>query len=47
VWQVQTKNAVHAARILNGLAAKLGNTKGYMGHLLIGHRPLLDPSTQK
>jgi hypothetical protein len=47
VWQVQTKNAVHAARILNGLAAKLGKTKGYMGHLLIGHRPLLDPSMQR
>lgn len=41
VWQVRAKDALHAGRILSSLS-KLNGMTGYLGHLLIGHRPIID-----
>jgi hypothetical protein len=41
VWQVRAKDALHAGRILSSLN-NLSGMKGYLGHLLIGHRPIID-----
>jgi hypothetical protein len=41
VWQVRAKDALHAGRILSSLG-NLNGMKGYLGHLLIGHRPIID-----
>ncbi|GEM_PF-4685523 len=44
VWQVRVKDATHAARILTSLNNLSGMT-GYLGHLLIGHRPIIDKTS--
>jgi hypothetical protein len=43
VWQVRVKDATHADRILSNLNNFTSST-GYLGHLLIGHRPIIDPA---
>jgi hypothetical protein len=41
VWQVRVKDANHARRVLNSLSG-LNGMNGYLGHMLIGHRPIID-----
>jgi hypothetical protein len=45
VWQVRAKDALHAGRILSSLN-NLSGVQGYLGHLLIGHRPIIDKAQQ-
>jgi hypothetical protein len=46
VWQIRVANAAHAKQILEAMDADLSNKSkapGYMGNLLIGYRPVVDP----
>jgi hypothetical protein len=44
VWQIHVKNVVHARKILDGLedGNGLSDMAGYLGHLVIGYRPMPD-----